>query len=188
MGCLNGTICSSVVAVVVATTIHLARAAENETPKAVNASDLLTKTEIIGVLARPLGTLTTIRGTWRRVNWKDAVAVFRVSHIDGNSTLLHAEFTNTDVHPIWSRGESATAQDITWDWKVAHNGTQKPSETAKVKEGEEWEMIGAERGVFVVGLSEQFWNEIGGAWIAGSPRGYHPGYTFIAVRRIQSKK
>jgi hypothetical protein len=184
---LNAAILASVVGVVVATATNLL-GADKEALKAVDARDLLENVQVIGILGQPLGAMTTIRGTWRRVNWKDAQAVFRVSHIDGKLTSAPVEFKDNNIRPIYSAGSPATTKGVAWDWKARHNGEQKPPAVPDVKEGEEWEMIGAERGHLVVRPEKRLWDEIGGPWLAWGPSGFIPTYTFIAVRQVQPGK
>jgi hypothetical protein len=185
MTCHNATILASVVGVVVATATDL-RGADKEVSKTVNARDLFTKIKVIGILGEPLGALTTIRGKWHQVNWKDTEWLFRVSHINGKPTTALVDFKREGIRPIYSAGTPATTRGVAWDWKVLHNGKHKPPAVANLKEGEEWEMMGTESGSFVVGLSDQFWDEA--AVLMQWRAEFEPHYIFLAVRRIQATK
>jgi hypothetical protein len=163
-------------------------AAGDQTGQSVNASDLLKTVQVVGDLGKPLGELTTIRGTWHRVNRKEATAVFRVSHIDEKPASTKIEFENQNVHAMSSMGGPAMMKGISWDWTTAHKGRDTAPKCEHTKEGEVWEILGAEHGDLVSGYSQEFWDAIGGASLAQRRGGYHPGFTFIAMRRLPDKK
>ena len=105
---LNATILASTIGIIIATATDL-RGAGEDGPKAVVATDLLRKVELIGILRKPLGSMTTIRGTWHRVinGPKNLNAIFQVTHVDGMPATWEPAFDDSSVHSIASMGGAA---------------------------------------------------------------------------------
>jgi hypothetical protein len=165
----------------------------------IEAVDLLKDVEVIGILGKRLGALTTIRGEWHHVSRKSGAEVFLVSHIDGKALPRSVEFEGREVVAYWDKGGAATTGGVDWDWKASPLGNQPPplvwqrdkdgySLGRPVTEGEEWELRGAECGRLRALPGHDFAEEMGRPFLQTGPAGYVPVFLILAARKLSPDK
>lgn len=151
----------------------------------VRAQDIPKSVQILGTFENPLGCLLTIRGQWLKPGpeVKDRSFTLHVNIVDGQELAEAIKLRAGQVRPVLSRSlGDGPAPGITWDWKVAFDGTQQ---FPKPSEGETWEILGVESGCFE-SYSDEAWKEIGIVeQVSPSKSGFYTRFECIAIRKVK---